>query len=151
MNPPFRPLQQPPGSQSCVPTCVRAVLSWHGQDASRDQVSEWCGEAADGCEFSVALLRLRYEGFDVEETSDEDTLLENFIGDDPEPVIIMIRTPGMIPNSDHAVIIHAIQRDGGAQVIDYMDPLDGLNHQDMKGLLLRWWDLNGSRGFVIRL
>lgn len=154
MNPPFRPLQQPPGSNSCLPTCVRAVLSWHGQEVSPDQVSEWCREEADGCEFFLALQSLQAEGFDVVEVQDEGVLLEMFTGEDPDPVIVMVRTPSMTPNTDHAVVIHAvihaIEPQGAALLIDYMDPLDGSNHRDATGLLLRWWDFNGSRGFIIR-
>lgn len=151
MNPPFYPWQQPLGSQSCVPTCVRAVLAWHGQTASQDQVSEWCREESDGCNLFLTLQSLGEEGFDAVEVQDEDVLLEMFAGEDPEPVIAMIRTPSMMPDSDHAVIIHAIQQqDGVAQVVDYMDPSDGANHQDTSGLLLRWWADNGSRAFIVR-
>lgn len=150
MNLPFRPLQQPPGSNSCLPTYVRAMLSWHGQKVSPNQVSEWCREEADGCEFFLALQSLQAEGFDVVEVQDEEALLEMLDGEDPEPVVVMIRTPSMSPSTDHAVVIHGIEPQETALLIDYMDPLDGLNHRDATGLLLRWWDLNGSRGFVIR-
>jgi len=150
VNPPFHPWRQPPGSQSCLPTCVRAVLAWHGQEVSQDQVSEWCREEADGCNVFLALQSLQEEGFDVVEVQNEDVLLELFAGEDPEPVIVMIRTPSMPPDSDHAVVIHAIEQQGTALIIDYMDPLDGSNHRDAAGLVLRWWNVNGSRGFVLR-
>lgn len=150
MNPPFKPLQQPPGSQSCVPTCIRAVLSWHGQKFSQDQISELCREGANGCNLFQTLQSLQEEGFDVVEVQDEDILLGLFAGEDPEPVIVMLRTPFMPPDSDHAIVIHAIEQQGTALAIDYMDPLDGSNHRDTTGLVLRWWNVNGSRGFVIR-
>ena len=151
MGYPFPLLQQLPGSQSCLPTCVCAVLRWHGQRVTREQASQWGLEFVEGCEFFLALQGLQDEGFDVKAVEEEEALLEMFAGDDPEPVIVMIRTPAMRPNSDHAVVIHAIrQQDGVSQVIDYMDPIDGMNHQDRDGSLLRWWNLNGSRAFLVR-
>lgn len=128
MNPPFPLFQQPLGSQSCAPICVCAVLFWHGQEVAPDQVSEWCREEADGCEFFLALQSLREEGFDVVKVQDEEALLKIFAGDDPEPVIVMIRTPSMTPHSDHAIVINAIEQQGAMTTIDYMDPLDGSNH-----------------------
>ena len=87
----------------------------------------------------------------MEEVNDEEVLLEKFTYDEPEPIIAMIRTPDMTLGTDHAVVIHAIQPQNGAGLtVDYMDPIDGSNHQDGTGKLLRGWDLNGSRSFIIR-
>ena len=63
----FHPLQQPSGSNSCLPTVVRAVLLWNGEQATADEVSEWCGEEAKGCVLDWAVDGLRDAGFDVEE------------------------------------------------------------------------------------
>ena len=150
MNLPFLPLQQPPSSQSCVPTCVPAVLLWHEQEASPEQVSEWCQESADGCNIFLAMQSLGELGFDVAQVQDEDELLEMFAEEDPEPVIIMVRPAFMALSTDHALVIYAIDQQESTQIIHYMDPLDGANHADAAGLLLNLWNINGSRAFIIR-
>lgn len=150
MNLPFLPLQQSLGSQSCVPTCVRAMLLWHGQETSPEQISEWCQENADGCNVFLAMQSLGELGFDVAQVQDEDELLAMFALEDPEPVIIMVRPAFMALSSDHALVIYAIEQQESTQIIHYMDPLDGASHEDATGLLLNLWNINGSRAFIVR-
>lgn len=86
----FQPLRQPPGSNSCLPTAVRAVLLWHGENVSSENVSRWCREDVDGCVLFLALQGLQDEGFDIVEVRDENALREVFIEEEPERVVILI-------------------------------------------------------------
>ncbi len=57
----------------------------------------------------------------------------------------------MIPSSDHAVVIHGIQQPQGmTPTVEYMDLIAGKNLKNTNGTLLRSWNVNGSRAFIIR-
>jgi hypothetical protein len=64
---PFPLLRQPPDSNSCLPTAVRAVLLWYGEDVTQDEVSGWCQEDSKGCGLDLAIDGLREAGFDIDE------------------------------------------------------------------------------------
>src|SRR5437868_3756271 len=112
----FRPLRQPPGSNSCLPTAVRAVLLWHGEQASPEEVSEWCREERKGSILDLALDGLREAGFDVEELiapteTEAQNLLRTTITDDEDaqPVIALLANPAVSEQEDHAVVVTNIR------------------------------------------
>ena len=100
MEQPFEPLQQPLGSNSCLSTCVRAVLRFYGVPATLAEAREWCGEDIDGSVYPLAISGLEEAGFEVAEVRDEASLLalfEELEGQgserDREPVIIFLQNP----------------------------------------------------------
>ncbi len=94
----FLPLRQAPGSNSCLPTCVRAVLLWLHYPATLDEVSEWCHEGILGCLWTEALDGLTDAGFIVDELRERTYAWERLRErvddpDDPQPVIVTVQMP----------------------------------------------------------
>ena len=125
----------------------------YGEIVTQDEVSEWCQEDSDGCVFFLALEGLQEEGYDVVPVREEADLRELLTSEDAEPVIITLKNPDprQMSRLNHAVVVLDIRHEAGQpEVVKYMDPLDGLIHEDTTGFLLQWWDYNGHYGFVIR-
>ncbi len=151
------PLRQPLGSNSCLSTCVCAVLRAHGISVKREEVAEWCEEDIDGCVFFIAVNGLREAGFEVEEVRDTAKLLALFQEDElqsePEPVIVTLKNPELwrIENMDHAVVMLNIREIlPPQQIVEYMDPLDGEIHEKSLDFFLQCWEHNACYGFRIQ-
>jgi hypothetical protein len=151
---PFPLLQQAPGSNSCFPTAVRAVLLWHGYDESPEAISRLCQETRLGCDLERAIPALREE-FDVEELRADAETLRAIINDanDPEPVIVTLK-PSVQSPMDHAVVLIGTEQRQGVlgiqEVVAFMDPLTGKIEEDTTGNFWIFWDFAGRRAFVIR-
>lgn len=153
----FPQLKQPTGSQSCLPTVVRAVLLWYGlpaQDVSQADVSNWCQEGPRGCWIDTSIEGLREHGFDVEELIEEadqqirETVLD---AEDAQPVIVTIKLPGPSFYSDHAVVILGIENRGGEEEhVVYMDPLTGQTETMRSVNFFAYWELAGGRALLVR-
>ena len=153
----FPLLRQPPGSNACLPTCVYAVLLWHGENVTLDNVSAWCQEETQGCFLDIAIDGLRDAGFDLEElptrTQDdaEEQLRNLFTDSDPIPILVTIQNPLISIDSDHAVVVTDIRRvdtaDGEQEIVEYMDPLIGDLAQDSRGDFWDYWFYAGQRAF----
>ena len=96
----FPLLQQPPGSNSCLSTAIRAVLLWFGERVTAAEVSEWCAEDPNGCVLDLAIDGLRDAGFDIQgliAPTDEEAqeLLRATVtdADDPKPVVVTLQNP----------------------------------------------------------
>ena len=98
----FSPLRQAPGSNSCLPTAVRAALRWQGYSASQEEVSEWCHESILGCLWSEALDGLADAGYTIDELREYGGLVGDDLAslriivedrDDPQPVIVTLQEP----------------------------------------------------------
>jgi ABC-type bacteriocin/lantibiotic exporter with double-glycine peptidase domain len=153
---PFKPLQQPLGSNSCLSTCVIAVLRFYGVSATLAEAREWCGEDIDGCVYPLAIAGLEEVGFEVAEVRNEAALLalfEEADGQDVEPVIVFLQNPRLpqTQNMDHAVVMLSfVGPSAGQELVEYMDPLDGEIHQMDWGFFLQCWEHNGFYSFLLR-
>jgi len=145
----------------CPPTAVYSVLLWHEHQVSADDISEWCGEEADGCLLDLAINGLRDRGFDVEEivaTSELEAreLLYSLVidTDDPQPVIVTLQNIFLNADGDHAVVVTNVRQepDNGVEreIVEFMDPAAGTMVQDESRRFWRNWSFAGRRGFVIR-
>ena len=156
----FEPLQQPLGSNSCLSTCVCAVLRFHGVSATLAEARNWCGEDIDGSVYPLAVLGLEEAGFEVEEVRDEASLLALF--EEPEEqkserdvelVIIFLQNPRLpqTQNMEHAVVmLNFVGSSAGQQLVEYMDPLDGAIHQMDRDFFFQCWEHNGFYSFLLR-
>ncbi len=154
----FPQLRQATGSNSCLPTAVRAVLRWQGQVPSQEDVSEWCQEGILGCLWTDALDGLADAGFTVDEIrerteADAWERLREIVDypDDPQPVIVTLQMPFRDFNGDHAVVVIGIISDGnhGSESVTYMDPLSGGLERVTKREFVDYWNMADSRAFVI--
>jgi hypothetical protein len=90
----FDPQQQRPGSNSCLPTAVTAILRYYGREVTQNQVSNWCQEGPDGCVIDLAMDGLRAQDCDVIElTDDPEAEIRQYVNDaaDPTPVLVTIK------------------------------------------------------------
>ncbi len=157
----FLPLRQPPGSNSCLPTCVHAVLRWHGSPATLDEASEWCHEDALGCDWSKSLdgLIKADSGFEVEELREgagQWQRLQELVSDinDPQPVIVTLQEPFRDFNGDHAVVVVEVTtptEENPAGLVIFMDPLGGTFQYDTIDHFLACWSHADERAFTIIL
>lgn len=158
----FTPLHQEPGSNSCLPTCVRAVLQWQDHSISQGDVSDWCGESILGCLWSDALAGLDDAGFTVDELRGlsgpgEDDLAElrAIVQDEdaPQPVIVTVQEPFRDQNGDHVVVLLGFTVEdadqGAEESIVYMDPLSGALERDTAEHFLRCWRQADKRAFTV--
>ena len=160
MHADFRPLRQPPSRNSCLPTVVRAVLHWHGVQASPDEVSEWCQEESKGCLLDLAIDGLREAGFEVEELTapteaEMISLLREAVTseDDYQPVIVTLQNPALGTTLDHAVVVIHIGQGQDLDIsntVEYMDPLTGEIEKDSTGMFWSYWYYAGQRAFILR-
>ncbi len=128
----FPRLQQPLGSNSCLPTAIRAVLIWYGVEDSEllDSISEICGESELGCDFDTALagLRVEFEIVDLSQSEEEIRALVSGTGD-PQPVIVNLRNQSEIGPPYHAVVLIAIEYEGedpkSNEIVTFLDPITG--------------------------
>lgn len=157
MAAPVPPLRQPPGSNSCLPTAVLAVLLRYELDVSVEEVSLWCRETPDGCWLDDAMDGLREAGLDVEDlsgTSVEEIRSRVAAEADPQPVIVTLKDPFVPSGYDHAVVITDVSEspDGDDTIagVDFMDPLIGRMEQDESGAFWDRWDFGGNRAFAVR-
>ncbi len=155
----FPLLQQPPGSNSCLPSVVRAVLLWYGRQITSEEVAELCLERSGGCVLDRALENLGQAGFDVEElqASEDMSAAETLLAvvmdeDDPQPVIVTLINALVTVEMDHAVVITSIIRQQGSEryTTMYMDPLSGRIETETTGMFWIWWEYAGQRAFTIR-
>ena len=149
----FPLLRQPPGSKSCLPTAVRAILLWHSESVTQSEVSAWCGENERGCWLDVAMEGLRFEGFDIDDlTRSGESAVCAIVTDedDPQPVLVTIRN-SIAGQMDHAVILLGIETDAnGVEVTFYLDPLTGAVERDENGEFWLNWQFADERAFVLR-
>jgi hypothetical protein len=158
----FTPLRQSPGSNSCLPTTVRAVLRWQGYLASEDEVSEWCRESILGCLWSEALDGLAEAGFTIDELRGEIRAVEDDLGalrtivedtEDPQPVIVTVQEPFRDFNGDHAVVVigfaPSIEDGNEREIVIYMEPLSGTLEQDTADHFGQCWSQADNRAFTI--
>ena len=148
----FEPIQQPPGSNSCLPTSVTAILRHLGRHVSVSQVSAWCKEGPDGCVLDLALDGLRSHNCDVSElTHDVESKLRSYVDDqdEPLPVLVTVKAP-FSAAMDHAVVVLGIRDDDhGVEIAYYMDPLSGRNETMSVDRFFQYWDYAGGLAFVI--
>ncbi len=129
-------LRQPAGSNSCLPTAVRAVLLGRGLVVSSHEVSVWCRETDRGCWFDAAIEGLREADLDVEDlTGAAASQIAALVSDpdNPQPVIVTIAPEALgsglvvlLPTesstwADHAVVLTS----AGDESVRFMDPLVG--------------------------
>lgn len=159
MEQPFKPLQQPLGSNSCLSTCVCAVLRHHEVSVTLAEAREWCGEDIDGCVYFSAIAGLEEAGFEVIEVRDETSLLTLFEEpkqqglEDLEPVIVFLQNPELpqIQNMDHAVVMLALNRSAFEEdTVEYMDPLYGEIQRMPWDFFFQCWQHDGFYGFILR-
>ena len=142
---------------SCLPTAVLCVLEYLGRgDVGMDQVAEWCRVRSGGAclwDDSIDGLRdaLKTE-FDLETLEGDWDSIYDAVSED-EPVIVTIANPSPLAElvGDHAVVIFQIGHLGGAKErVVYMDPESGTQESKTTEEFLRWWDVPGQRGFLMR-
>ena len=127
-------LRQPPGSNSCLPTVVRAIVLFLGYSITQEDASEYCGETEDGCFWPEALDGLRREGYSVVELSSEEEIVEKI--SDGIPVVVTIVPDNRLRGTglNHAVVILEINTD-----IAYHDPASGtLRHMNTHEFWQAW-------------
>ena len=153
---PLPSLRQPPGSNSCLPTAVRAVLLYYELDVSGEEASLWCRETPDGCWLDDALDGLRDAGFDIEDltgVTTEEMRLRVTAEPDPQPVIVTVKDPFVPSGYDHAVVVTNVGRPSPEDMplasVEFMDPLTGRLEQDESGAFWDRWDFAGGRAFAI--
>ncbi len=138
MPPDFPLLRQPFGSQSCLPTCVRAILEWQGSLYSAVEVSEWCHEEASGCAFDDSIEGLIEAGFEIDvipESGPFEMLaaLKNCIAEGV-PVVVALQTD-VRADGNHAVV--TLRSEDSTFVV--MDPLQGrLTEWPERDFLVAW-------------
>ncbi len=137
-------LQQPLGSNSCLPTIIRAILLFWEEEITQEEASEWCGETEDGCFWPEAIDSLRREGYRIEELVDRDQIIENVENEYPVAVNIVPDNRLIGTGLSHAVVILNIDDE-----ISYHDPASG--DVRTKNALEFWqaWDFAGGNAFIL--
>jgi len=148
----FPLVSQPPGSNSCLPTVIYAVLRCQGRTVSQQEVSQWCHEDPDGCLLDLAIAGLRDQEIDVDELPQDDfDSVRAYVTDEeePQPVIVTIKTPFVPSLMDHAVVVLDVRQIEGQEFMAYMDPLTGQVKQEKSTLFQTYWSLAGGQAFII--
>jgi hypothetical protein len=158
-------VQQPPGSNSCLPSAVLPVLMWHHDQQTPDSelnletVSRWCGETDDGCLLDLAMTRLDEAGWTVEDHSDaEEEEIRRLLRDDDHyaPLVVTVMNPYLPASMDHAVVLFDVLeegepgRNGIREMVAFMDQLTGNSVAAESGFFWQCWDFAGRRAFRIR-
>jgi hypothetical protein len=131
------PRVKQPSPMGCLPTCVRAVLKYGGENVSYADAAAWCREFPEGgCDWFEALDGLREQGYAVEEVAGEDDTTEEallklhgLVEEQERPVIARLLTD-LQAGANHAVVIlgfsgPALEGYGVGRTIHYMDPASG--------------------------
>jgi len=149
----FIPLQQRPGSNSCLPTAITAILRYYGHDVTQSQISDWCREGPEGCVIDLAIEGLREEDCEVTElTEDPENEMREHVNDaeDPTPVLVTIK-PAFSEIMDHAVVVLGLDNEESEDArVTLMDPLSGHIATMKAALFFLQWDNAGQLAFVIR-
>src|SRR5579872_692484 len=133
-------LRQQPGSKSCLPTAVRAILLYYGYNVFETEVPAWCDERTDGCWLDLAMQGLRDYDFDVREllgtTEDIEGQIKSLVNDreDPLPVLVTLRDLFAVRADDHAVVVVGVDPISAVgpprELVFFMDPITGQIEQD---------------------
>lgn len=112
------PRLRQPNSVACLPTCVRAVLAYHGRQVSDDEAAEMCRTDSAGTVADLAVQGLAEAGIDAEfrQFGSLDDLREWLL--DGSPIITFLWHPA---GSAHAVVVC----DVSADTVTVMDPALG--------------------------
>ncbi len=148
----FPLLQQRPGSNSCLPVAVTAILQHFGENVTEEQVSEWCGESRDGCVIDFAMQGLRDQDYEVLEIADDpETRIREYLNDEDNPLPVLVTImPAFSDVMDHAVVLVGITTDAaGEEVINLMDSLCGCIQTMSIDEFFRQWDNAGQLAFLI--
>jgi len=149
----FEPEQQRPGSNSCLPTAIRAILRYYGRDVTQSQISNWCQEGPDGCVIDLAMDGLCAQDWDVIEPTDgPETEIRQYVNDEnePTPVLVTIK-PAFSDVTDHAVAVLGVGKgDSGNEEVTFMDPLTGRIEALNAELFFLQMDNAGQLAFVIQ-
>ena len=141
--------QQPTFSNSCLPTCVLSVLDYLAIHATEEQVSAWCGETDDGCDWEEARQGLAEE-FDVENMATDWERVRDVVEHEEHPVIVTIGNPLSLATRhllpDHAVVLVGFEREN----VVYMDPATGVLERMPQDRFRFGWNIPGEKAFTIR-
>jgi hypothetical protein len=138
MPPEFPLLRQPFGSQSCLPTCVRAIFQWQGSLYSAAEVSEWCREEVSGCAFDDSIEGLIEAGFELDTIpeNDSDAMLAALRERLSEGVPVVVALQMDARTEDNHAVVTLSEAEGGFTI---MDPLQGsLTEWPERRFLLAW-------------
>ena len=152
----FEPLQQRPGSMSCLPTVVTAILHYLKIEVTAEEISELCEEGPDGCVIDIAMDddHVGNSGdYDVRRlTGDIEEELRQLVNDpnDPLPVLVTIKPLFSTEALDHAVAVIGITSEADdAEVVHFMDPLTGTIESLVYVEFMRQWDFAGQIAYLI--
>jgi len=112
------PTLRQPSETACLPTCVEAVLRYHGHACDSDEVRHWCHTRLEGSDADLAVQGLNDAGIDAEllqcGTLDD---LRRLIEEDRPPIVLLWEGGGWY----HAVVV--CEADEASVVV--MDPIPG--------------------------
>jgi hypothetical protein len=146
------PLLRQPTQMGCLPTCVRAVLRFHGEPISYDDASEYCRELPQGgCDWADAVDGLRAAGYEVHEFTDGSEtpdealrLLRDVVVHEGLPVIVRLQLD-LRAGHNHAVVVIGFEGDidnaSRESRIIYMDPAHGRIDDKPTTQFLQEWDI----------
>ena len=112
------PCLRQPTKVTCLPTCVRAVLAYHGREIGDGEAAEMCNLGHAGAVAELAVDGLTDAGIDfsIRQFAEIGELGEEL--DDSGPVIAFVGHPS---GSPHAVVVCDVDEDA----VTFMDPAFG--------------------------
>jgi hypothetical protein len=149
----FFPLQQPLGSNSCLPTAIISILrNQFGSDVVPEDVSDWCREDSLGCDLDLAVEGLRENGWSMQRlVGDPEAEMRAHVNDPDKavPVIAIVSTRSGLTSS-HAVVVLGFEHlDDGSEEVAFMDPRSGDIDAMAAEEFLKYWDFAGQIAFYI--
>jgi ABC-type bacteriocin/lantibiotic exporter with double-glycine peptidase domain len=112
------PRLKQPDSTSCLPTCVEAVLRYHGYAANAARIREWCYTTSRGSDADLAVQGLNEAGIDAELLQCGSLAEIRELLDQGRPPIVLLFEVG---DYYHTVVVCDLDGD----VFTFMDPRTG--------------------------
>ena len=141
------PRLRQPTIGSCLLTAVQAVLQYHGDSTTLNELADYCQAFPGGfCYWQTALDGLATE-FDVEDLEDDWDAVSDAVNNNEEPVVVTIARPDVaVIREDHAVVLVDVDEES----VTYLDPMTGDFVQANISVFLLWWNTPGARAMLLR-
>lgn len=132
------PCLRQPDDTGCLPTCVRAVLSYQGREVEHAEVSRWCRSSTLGTVAELAAQGLAEQGVDAELVqADSLEELASFLDEGRPPIVLLYEAPGW----SHAVVLCAVDE----RTVTVMDPrLASYDQGDIAQFTDAWLAVTGD-------
>lgn len=109
------PIMRQPHDMACLPTCIRAVLAYHGYAISDDEAATVCRSGRGGAAAELAVDGLVEWGLDAELRQFDNVGDLGDAVEDGQPVVAILQHPA---GGTHAVVVCEV----AADTVTVMDP-----------------------------